>query len=159
MRRGKGESWHEKFGAGYESGVPPDSDGREPDVRYDFGHDREAPREARRTVDRLLTGPEDPIADDVRLATSELVTNVVRHTDDGGELRVWDPRPDVPLRLEVEDPDPDVPAMPAEPPAVGGRGLAIVDAVADEWGIDTDVPGKVVWAEFDRNRRARHDER
>ena len=132
---------------------------REPDLRYDFGHDHRAPAEARREVDRLLPEPDDPIADDVRLTASELVTNVVRHTDDGGEVRAWDPRPAVPLRLEVEDADPSLPEIPAETPAIGGRGLAIVDQVADDWGVEAQPPGKVVWAEFDRNRRnSSHDE-
>jgi anti-sigma regulatory factor (Ser/Thr protein kinase) len=104
-------------------------------------------------MDQLLNVPDDPIADDVRLAASELVTNVVTHTDDGGELRAWDPRPDVPLRLEVEDPDPALPEIPAQTPSIGGRGLSIVDQIADDWGVDQQPPGKVVWAEFDRNRR------
>ena len=101
----------------------------------------------------MLSESDDPIAADVRLATSELVTNVVRHTRDGGELRAWDPRPDVPLRIEVEDPDPGLPAIPVERPAIGGHGLSIVNAVADEWGVEQRPPGKVVWAEFDRNKR------
>ena len=60
----------------------------------------------------MLSGPADPIADDVRLPASELVTTVVKHTDDGGELRAWVPRPGVPLRPEVEDPDPALPDIP-----------------------------------------------
>jgi len=128
-------------------------DGEEPDVRFRIHHDQRAAAGARHELDHLLTDPDDPIADDVRLATSELVSNVVRHTDDGGEMRAWDPRPDVPLRLEVEDTDPAVPAIPAEQPGVGGLGLAIVDAVADDWGVDEQPAGKVVWAEFDRERR------
>jgi len=100
-----------------------------------------------------MSEPDDPIADDVRLATSELVTNVIRHTDDGGELRAWDPRPDVPLRLEVEDPDATMPEIPDDTPAIGGRGLHIVDQIADDWGVQQRSPGKVVWAEFDRNQR------
>jgi anti-sigma regulatory factor (Ser/Thr protein kinase) len=140
--------------AGYAS-IVTGADEHEPDLRYEFGHDRRAAAEARRRIEAMLTDPADPIADDVRLTTSELVTNVVMHTADGGELRAWDPQPDVPLRLEVEDRDPAVPASPAEPPPVGGRGLAIVDAVADDWGIDEQPSGKVVWAEFDRSRRQR----
>lgn len=128
-------------------------DGSDPDVRYEFGHSRGAAAGARDELDALFTGPDDPIADDVRLAASELVTNVIAHTADGGELRVWDPRPDVPLRVEVEDGDPGRPAIPAERPTVGGLGLTIVDSVADRWGVDDASPGKVVWAEFDRNRR------
>jgi anti-sigma regulatory factor (Ser/Thr protein kinase) len=133
------------------------SDGPKPDVRYEFHHDLRAAREARRHIDGLLTEPDDPIADDVRLAASELVNNVVRHTDDGGELPAWDPQPDVPLRLEVEDPDPSMPAIPADAPPVGGHGLAIVDQIADDWGVDEHPAGKVVWAEFDRNARSPGD--
>jgi len=139
--------------SGYEGRVVDRADDREPDVRYEFGHDRRAPAGARRQVDDMLSEPDDPIADDVRLATSELVSNVVRHTDDGGELRAWDPRPVLPVRVEVEDRDPTLPRIPDEAPAIGGRGLRVVDAVADAWGVEQLPNGKVVWAEFDRHQR------
>lgn len=130
----------------------------EPDVRFRFGHDFSAALEAREQLDSLLDEPDDVIADDVRLAASEMVTNVVRHTAGGGELRAWDPRPDVPLRVEVEDGDPSPPVIPPTPAdasiaAIGGRGLAIVNAVSDGWGFERLADGKVVWAEFDRNKR------
>jgi anti-sigma regulatory factor (Ser/Thr protein kinase) len=133
--------------------VTANDDVPDPDVRYEFHHSQSAAADARDQLRRMLTDPNDPIADDVRLATSELVSNVVRHTDDGGELRAWDRRPDVPLRIEVEDDDPRTPAIPRERPAVGGLGLVVVDNVADRWGVDEASPGKVVWAEFDRDRR------
>ncbi len=61
----------------------------EPDVTYPFGHDHTAAKGARKAVMRIF--PEDgPIADDVALAASELVTNVVLHTQDGGRLDAWD---------------------------------------------------------------------
>lgn len=106
----------------------------------------------------MLDEPDDVIADDVRLAASEMVTNVVRHTAGGGEMRAWDPRPDVPLRVEVEDGDPSPPVIPSTPAdasiaAIGGRGLAIVNAVSDGWGFERLADGKVVWAEFDRDKR------
>jgi len=78
--------------SGYEWRAVADGDDQAPDVRFEFEHDRRAPEEARQEMDQLLNVPDDPIADDVRLAASELVTNVVTHTDDGGELRAWDPR-------------------------------------------------------------------
>jgi anti-sigma regulatory factor (Ser/Thr protein kinase) len=133
--------------------VASDENQQEPDVRYEFGHDQQAPARARREIDELLPDPDDVIRDDVRLTTSELVTNVIRHTTDGGEMRAWDPRPDVPLRLEVEDPEPGTPAIPSNRPDIGGRGLAIVDQVSDDWGVDEQPSGKTVWAEFDRNQR------
>lgn len=126
----------------------------EPDVRFPFGHDARACRQVRDRLDGLLDHPDDPIAEDVRLAASELVANVIAHTADGGELRAWDPRPEVPLRVEVQDSDTTPPAIPDEQPEVGGCGLAIVAAVSDEWGYETHADGKVVWAEFDREKRA-----
>jgi hypothetical protein len=78
----------------------------------------------------------------------------VRHTNDGGLLEAWDPKPDVPLRVEVSDTD-QLPVQLAEqrPARHGGHGLHIVDAVSDSWGVDLTSDGKTVWAEFDRNRR------
>jgi len=127
----------------------------EPDVVLRFGHDPNAAREARRALEALFEEDDDPIAEAVTLSASELVTNVVLHTEGGGELRAWDPKPDVPLRLEVEDPDPSLPA-PRDVPADderGGRGLRIVTVLADAWGTMRTAAGKVVWAEFDRVKR------
>jgi anti-sigma regulatory factor (Ser/Thr protein kinase) len=82
------------------------------------------------------------------LVVSELVTNAVQHGSgpvhvrivDGASVRieVTDARPVE--RLEARDPDPDDPR---------GRGLFLVEALADAWGV-ADAPngGKVVWAEF-----------
>jgi hypothetical protein len=54
--------------------------------------------------------------------------------------------------LEVEDPSTELP-IPGEagPFDVHGRGLVIVEALADEWGahLTDDMGGKVVWAAFD----------
>jgi anti-sigma regulatory factor (Ser/Thr protein kinase) len=126
---------------------------QEPDVRYRFEHDARAAGQARKQLDPLLSDPDDVIADDVRLATSEMVTNVVAHTDGGGEMRAWDPTPDVPFRVEVEDRSPAPAAIPPDTPEVGGRGLAIVAAISDDWGSEQNLHGKTVWAEFDRDKR------
>ena len=131
----------------------------EPVVRYAIDHDERAVTDARRVLHELLRLRGGPIADDVLLAANELVTNVVRHTEQGGELRVWDPGPDAPIRVEVEDADPTIPVVPTQPDSrqpmsSGGRGLAIVQAVDTGWGVDPLPAGKVVWAEFDRNRLA-----
>jgi anti-sigma regulatory factor (Ser/Thr protein kinase) len=123
-----------------------------PLVRCDISDERSV-SQARRVVAELLRDRDDLITDDVLLATSELVTNVVRHTRDGGVLRVWDQGSDAPLRVEVEDTDPTIPVIPAEPHDNGGRGLAIVQAVTRGWGVDPLPAGKIVWAEFDRNHR------
>jgi anti-sigma regulatory factor (Ser/Thr protein kinase) len=124
-----------------------------PDVRLRFSPAADAPARARRAVGRFLSDPHDPIRDQVCLAVSEMVTNVVTHTEQAGELRMWDPKPDVPLRVEVEDHDPRLP-KPVDPStrSMGGHGLLILDRLADHWGSFRSGVGKVVWAEFDRAR-------
>ncbi|QXE39191.1 ATP-binding protein [Streptomyces sp. GMY02] len=52
------------------------------------------------------------------------------------------------LRIEVHDGSPDRPRpRTADPEASDGRGLLLVEALANEWGVAERVgPGKVVWA-------------
>ncbi len=120
-----------------------------PDVQIEFGKDSAAPSRARRALRSLFPRPE-PIADDVVLVTSEFVSNVILHTEDGGVVLAW---ADDPLRVEVHDTDPTLPTPPANADAAGGRGLRIVDHVADEWGSYRDGNGKTLWAEFRRRSK------
>jgi anti-sigma regulatory factor (Ser/Thr protein kinase) len=92
-------------------------------------------------------GWEDHV-DDMALLTSELATNAVLHGARPIAVTV-DARVDR-LRVEVKD---AAPAMPVEldlgPEMEHGRGLAIVDALADDWGAERVAGnGKVVWAEL-----------
>jgi anti-sigma regulatory factor (Ser/Thr protein kinase) len=84
------------------------------------------------------------LVDDVQLATSELLTNAVRHagTDIRLTLRLADR-----LVVEVQDADP---RLPRQLPGVGafaaaGRGLHIVAAISADWGIRRMPGGKAVW--------------
>ena len=87
-------------------------------------------------------GPE--VADVVALVATELVTNAVLHAGTELVFRV-DVEPPV-VRLSVSDGSP-------RPPRVRsflhddatGRGLAIVEALASEWGVHRDGDGKTVW--------------
>lgn len=125
-----------------------------PDVAVEFGHDAGALRQARRALLEIVGEPDDPIADAVMLTVSELVTNAVLHTPQGGTMRAWDPKPDVPLRLEVEDHEVALPERrDADEGRPGGRGLRVVDEVTDDWGVDLTPTGKIVWAEFDRTNQ------
>lgn len=89
-------------------------------------------------------------ADDVSLCVSELATNALVHGAPPGRgflLRVrYDG--DV-LRVEVHDSGGGEPYA-SDPPGdgEGGRGLFLVAALADKWGVGQRNPGKVVWAEF-----------
>jgi anti-sigma regulatory factor (Ser/Thr protein kinase) len=102
---------------------------------------------ARRVAERALRGwGLTERADDVLLITTELVQNVTKHTDDGGEL-VLSLHGDA-ILIEVADTSPQPPRL--QPPAdrrLGGRGLMLVAAVASDWGCRGDGDGKVVWAE------------
>ena len=115
-----------------------------PDVDYAFEHDDTAPRAARNALSPIVGS--GSFADDVKLASSELVTNVVRHTPNGGRMLAWDADP---LRLEVHDNSSTLPASNSRPTA-GGRGLRIVDEVSSDWGAERTPGGKMVWVEFDR---------
>lgn len=123
---------------------------RPPDVHYRFDNEPDAPRRARRALSSLFIYPADPISEAVELAASELVTNVVIHTESGGLMRAWDPKPANPFRLEVEDHAAPGPISPPMPDDSGGRGLIIVDNVADAWGVEPTDDGKTIWAEFNR---------
>ncbi len=128
--------------------------GRPPDIAMKFAGELGSPGKVRLVLRRLFSDGADPIAADVVLAASELVSNVVQHTDGGGWVRAWDPKPDVPFLLEVEDTSPQ---LDVSSPATehGGHGLEIVQAVADDWGVRPQQDGKTVWASFDRNKRSR----
>jgi anti-sigma regulatory factor (Ser/Thr protein kinase) len=85
--------------------------------------------------------------DDAVLLTSELVANGVLHART--DLRVTiQGRDDGSLRVAVDDDNSRVPT-PAAPPddATSGRGLRVIEAVADRWGVDRTENGKSVWFE------------
>jgi CheY-like chemotaxis protein/anti-sigma regulatory factor (Ser/Thr protein kinase) len=107
----------------------------------------ESVREARETVRRLLTGwSMTPLADTAQLCTSELATNAVVHAHSPVLLVVSLLKRGV--RVEVEDESPG-PLHAGDLDGVGesGRGLAIVDALCDCWGVNERAGGKSVWFE------------
>jgi hypothetical protein len=123
-----------------------------PAFRIGFGHDHRAPRLAREAVEALFGSERTRFTDNVRLAASELVTNVVLHTAGGGELRGYGSPRSGRIRLEVEDHTTVAPAAQQPPPEqADGRGLRIVDDLSLRWGVRPTPIGKVVWAEFGRS--------
>ncbi|KOV25852.1 ATP-binding protein [Streptomyces caelestis] len=97
-----------------------------------------------------------PASDTVTLVVAELVSNAVLHGHVPGrdfELRLTYDRTAGLVRVEVSDTHPGHPEIPvsAGPPSAdtdGGRGLLLVEAVADRWGVAGRTgPGKTVWAE------------
>jgi GAF domain-containing protein/anti-sigma regulatory factor (Ser/Thr protein kinase) len=107
-------------------------------------------KETRRFVhDQLGSWGLEHMADAVELAASEIVTNALIHagSDVDVRLRAFTDH----LRLEVRDSDAN-PPIPSSlslaedeiPEAEHGRGLLIVDAVADEWTSHPNGQGKTV---------------
>ncbi|MFF0054096.1 ATP-binding protein [Streptomyces microflavus] len=103
-------------------------------------------------------GVSDAVVDDAVLILSELLSNACRHgrplgwhTDAGdGDIRAaWRVETGGGLTVEVTDgggPTRPVPATPSVT-ARGGRGLNIISALAQEWGVRDDSSGEVtVWA-------------
>ncbi|WP_405813509.1 ATP-binding protein [Streptomyces sp. NBC_01390] len=89
----------------------------------------------------------DPLIDRASLGVTELLTNVHRHAQPDKlctvEIEVLLDR----LTVSVHDHDPRIPELrDADPTATCGRGLAMVAAVSESWGVRPDgESGKVVW--------------
>ncbi|GAA3373447.1 SpoIIE family protein phosphatase [Streptomyces sannanensis] len=107
---------------------------------------------ARRQLRELLHDWADAEqVDSAVLLVSELVTNVLVHTD-GDALLVAEAtgeHGERRLRVEVTDPSDELPHMrrPGET-ASSGRGLPLMDILADTWGVDPRGEGKAIWFEL-----------
>lgn len=114
---------------------------------------------ARRWARSRLAGSgietDESLAETLVLLVSELVTNAVVHTGCPAVLRLL--LSGVPdgsagtVRLEVADSSarPPVPRC-AEGDDTNGRGLALVEGLADRWGWSSEGVGKRIWCELDR---------
>jgi anti-sigma regulatory factor (Ser/Thr protein kinase) len=90
----------------------------------------------------------NPLIDVAELLVSEVVTNSIRHALAGGWVSVS--RSAQRVRVEVTDTGGGTPTpRQAEPHEPTGRGLAIVEALADAWGVvEPEGRGKTVWFEL-----------
>ncbi|WP_329129738.1 ATP-binding protein [Streptomyces sp. NBC_01476] len=86
-------------------------------------------------------------ADDVLLAVSELITNAHVHAhSDAHVVLVWDGKC---LRVSVGDSSAQLPAPRSpDPERTSGRGMALIEALADDWEAHTKPDGKTVTAAF-----------
>ncbi|MEZ0090605.1 ATP-binding protein [Streptacidiphilus sp. EB129] len=115
---------------------------------------------------RLPAGPESPararrlirsaleswglggLGETAEQLVSELVANVVRHTG-GRSFGMRLVRRSGVVRFEVRDPSRALPCLiVGEPEDDAGRGLQLVNLLADRWGVDLMSRGKAVWFEL-----------
>ncbi|WP_337059994.1 ATP-binding SpoIIE family protein phosphatase [Kineococcus sp. G2] len=89
------------------------------------------------------------VADEAELVVSELVTNAVLHTGAGTALTVRHDPLSACLALGVDDSSTSHP-LPrgAGEESLSGRGLHIVDVLAERWWVSAHGAGKTVWAEL-----------
>ncbi|MEW2167842.1 ATP-binding protein [Streptomyces sp. NPDC007084] len=102
----------------------------------------------RRHLESLPWTAEEPdTVDAVVLTVSELLTNAHIHArSDASLVLTWDGDC---LQVSVHDDDPTLPRQrEPEPGAVSGRGVGIVQMLADDWGTKCQRHGKTVTACF-----------
>ncbi|WP_078884169.1 ATP-binding protein [Streptomyces sp. NRRL S-340] len=109
---------------------------------------------ARSRLARSGIAADEPLAETLVLLVSELVTNAVVHTGCPAVLRLSLPgaaADAATVRLEVADASTCAPQPRcAGDEATNGRGLALVDGLADRWGWSAEGAGKRIWCELDR---------
>ena len=118
------------------------------EARASFAPELSSASEARHFAERTLADwGLVQVLEATRLLVSELVVNAVIHAGTESELllRADDAR----LHVEVLDHSIEAPVLRSySPTAPNGRGLLILDDLADEWGVDTTAVTKTVWFEL-----------
>ncbi|GHG80961.1 ATP-binding protein [Streptomyces griseocarneus] len=131
------------------------------EVRADPAEVGRARRWARSRLAGSGIGADEPLAETLILLISELVTNAVVHTGCPAVLRMLLPGAAGPagaaaggvgtVRVEVADVSTRAPRRRrAQGDETGGRGLELVDGLADRWGWHREGAGKRIWCEVDR---------
>ncbi|HEX3299657.1 MAG TPA: ATP-binding protein [Actinomycetota bacterium] len=126
------------------------------DIRKELPADPSAAALAREMLDGWLTADVgERAANDVRLATTELISNALRHGGLGpDDLIVLSGSIDdvadvVTIFVEQRTAITRATVQPMRPATESGMGLRIVESVANRWGVHQGPPG-VVWFEVDR---------
>jgi len=119
-------------------------------VSVELRADTRAPSVARRFISATCeaSGIDPDTCATAALLVSELVANAVIHARTEVLMHVQPAAQR--LRVEVSDGDPtgDVHVQPIDPAAMAGRGLQLLNALADDWGVHTTTTSKTVWFEL-----------
>ncbi|MFE6491973.1 ATP-binding protein [Streptomyces sp. NPDC057748] len=90
------------------------------------------------------------VSDAAETCVSELAANAIRHVGEGTPCTLTAEMRDTHLRIGLRDPD--TRALPtllsAGPDAEAGRGLTLVDAVSERWGVILGADSKLVWCDL-----------
>ncbi|MEV4225587.1 ATP-binding protein [Streptomyces bobili] len=106
-----------------------------------------ARRQVTALVGKLGFSISDETVETVELLAGEVIANAVLYSAAPCDVAVT--RTDERLRVEVKDTDPLLPSVvEAGPNDERGRGLLLVDALADAWGVQSEYPGKTTWFEI-----------
>jgi len=135
------------------TGVPDSTDGTDGTLALVLSPERQSVAVGRHwvvraAVDAGVTGMANQV---VELLTSELLANAVLHGSAGRAIHLWFRCTDEVARISVSDSVLDPPVvLHLGIVAPSGRGMAIVEAMSNRWGVDEqpDV-GKTVWFEID----------
>ncbi|ORT58732.1 ATP-binding protein [Streptomyces sp. CB03238] len=127
-------------------------------VQLEIGPDPAEVGRARRWARSRLAGSgigdDEPLAETLVLLISELVTNAVVHTGCPAVLRMLfgaGATEAGTVRVEVADTSARPPRpRHADGDDTNGRGLELVDGLADRWGWQREGAGKSIWCEVDR---------
>ncbi|QHC20530.1 ATP-binding protein [Streptomyces sp. GS7] len=126
------------------------------DVRPDPAEVGRARRWARSRLAGSGIGADEPLAETLILLISELVTNAVVHTGTAARLRMCFSGSGAvvgTVRVEVVDDSARPPRQRhADGEDTNGRGLELVDGLADRWGWQREGAGKRIWCEVDRGQ-------
>lgn len=128
-------------------------------MQLEVGADPAEVGRARRWARSRLIGSgmndDEPLAETLILLISELVTNAVVHTGCPAVLRMLfglGAAEAGTVRVEVADTSARPPCpRHAQGEDTNGRGLELVDGLADRWGWQPEGSGKRIWCEVDRS--------
>src|SRR4051795_5070387 len=119
-----------------------------PCAELNLASDDGAPGRVRRTLRVICAGSDGGAIADAELAVTEVVTNAVLHAGgDGVSISFWSEGPILDVLVSDGGPGFTPVLVPPDIDQIGGRGLSIVDTVAESWGSSICAPSSV-WMRF-----------
>ncbi|WP_371629315.1 ATP-binding protein [Streptomyces sp. NBC_00341] len=90
------------------------------------------------------------VVDAAEICVSELAANVITHVGEGTPATLVVEMNGTHLRVALRDPDTRVlpTLVHAGPDDESGRGMALLDAVSDRWGVILGAESKLVWCDL-----------